>query len=367
MPPAASGARHRDDLAVASSLSSSASSSASHPPPSCPRSDRAPAVDATRGGGGDAAVLDGGDVVVDAGNAILRFLDSSSFEPPGGVDDRHPFHVQGLRWHLMSLVRDAGRLERLAERLMAAETTSAEGGGGGGGDGDLDGGGLAGLEAAANYVINFNMAGFFRVQADLFDPFLRQHLCEPDSVGRFVDGGGGAAEADAFEKVVGRVEEYRVQSESIGRELYERAKAAASNPSDSSRHAQRRRTLLADVTRSSRRLVAQLAPMRHLTETLVVPAIARVVPPKVQKSFNSRVLRNLGLLESRVHLVGMRDAVWESGIVYEMEKFEEEIPYVARIMIERWRKSLYLPKAEALDLVIIKIALDAHIHRGWLR
>lgn len=89
--------------------------------------------------------------------------------------------------------------------------------------------------------------------------------------------------------------------------------------------------------------------MRVLQETLVVPAISVVVPSKSQKSFNNRVLLKLGVLESRVHLVGMHDAVWESQIESEKAKLETEIPYVARMMIERWRRSLYNPKAEMLD------------------
>ena len=95
--------------------------------------------------------------------------------------------------------------------------------------------------------------------------------------------------------------------------------------------------------------------MRHLQETLIVPAISRVVPSKVQKSFNNKVLLNLGILESRVHLVGMHDAVWESGMEVEKEKFQHEIPYVARMMIERWRQSLYVPKAGALDYGMVCI------------
>lgn len=90
--------------------------------------------------------------------------------------------------------------------------------------------------------------------------------------------------------------------------------------------------------------------MRQIQETFIVPSISRVVPSKVQKSFNNRVLLNLGILESRVHLVGMHDAVYESGVLdAETKAFESEIPYVARMMIERWRQSLYIPKAGALD------------------
>ena len=63
---------------------------------------------------------------------------------------------------------------------------------------------------------------------------------------------------------------------------YERAKAA-SNPSKSYQHKQK---LLADVAQSSTQLLEQLASMRNLQETLIVPAIARVVPSKVQKSFS---------------------------------------------------------------------------------
>ena len=131
----------------------------------------------------------------------------------------------------------------------------------------------------------------------------------------------------------------------LSRVQYESAKAA----SKSSESFQNKQRLLGDVARSSGRLVDQLASMRDLQEAFIVPAISRVVPSKVQKSFNSRVLLSLGLLESRLHLVGMHDAVWESGIEAEKIKFEEEIPYLARMMIERWRQSLYIPKAGGLD------------------
>jgi hypothetical protein len=111
---------------------------------------------------------------------------------------------------------------------------------------------------------------------------------------------------------------------------------------------------LNDIVQLSSQLSDRLRLMRTLQETLIVPAIALVVPSKSQKSFNNRVLLKLGVLESRVHLVGMHDAVWESGIDGEKTKFEKEIPYVARVMIERWRKSLYDPKARMLNYKLLK-------------
>ena len=133
---------------------------------------------------------------------------------------------------------------------------------------------------------------------------------------------------------------------------YEKAKAAASSKSLSSstaKYKSHQQQLLHEIATLSKQLSNHLSSMRSLQETLIVPAISRMVPPKVQKSFNNKVLLNLGLLESRLHLVGMHDAVWELGVDDEKIKFENEIPYVARMMIERWRLSLYIPKAGALD------------------
>ena len=87
--------------------------------------------------------------------------------------------------------------------------------------------------------------------------------------------------------------------------------------------------------------------MRSLHESLIVPAVSLIVPAKTQKSFSNKVLLSLGILESRLHLVGMHDAI--AGIEEEERKFGEEIPYIARKMIGGWRKSLYVPKAGALD------------------
>lgn len=314
-----------------------------------------------RGGGECGATFnddDGGGIDVDTRDVILRFLDCSTKE-----DDR-PFHIQGWRWHSMSLIRDSRRLERLSRHL--ANITKER-------DDEESGFGFEALERAANYVININMAGLFRIQS-VFLNFLRKHLCDEESLGQFSEGGNYAAEADAFRKLIDIIDNYRVRSEHVGRQLvscfqhssikvsgdtlqihahaslsmrvkYDSANAA----SKSSESFQNKQRLLGDVAWSSRRLVDQLATMRKLQETLIVPAISRVIPSKVQKSFNSKVLLSLGLLESRLHLVGMYDTVWESGIEAEMIKFEKEIPYVARMMIERWRQSLYIPKAGALD------------------
>jgi hypothetical protein len=90
--------------------------------------------------------------------------------------------------------------------------------------------------------------------------------------------------------------------------------------------------------------------MMERENTLLVPAIAYFVPESEQKSFNNKVLLNLGLLDSRLHLVGMHEAVWESDNSKEKELFKQAIPSIPQMMIPRWKRKLYEPKAHILRL-----------------
>ena len=49
---------------------------------------------------------------------------------------------------------------------------------------------------------------------------------------------------------------------------------------------------------------------------------------------------------SRVHLVGMAEAI--NGDDAELLQFKRQIPKVARMMLPRWRRKLYLPRTECL-------------------
>lgn len=272
-----------------------------------------------RGGSAIVSSIDEGTISI-----IKQFLASSSEKNQKNND----FLIQGWRWHVMSLIRDAGRLKSLAEHLAKNNMSD---------DPSLDA-----LVTAADYVVNFNMAGLYRVESTMFVKWLRKHLCRPDAFG---DDSNAAATSNAYGNVIGKIEDQRIDCENLGKELYDKANAASSSIT-----LEERRQHLQEIVRLSTRLLDELHSMRTLQETLLVPAISQIVSSRDQKSFNNKVLFNLGVLESRVHLVGMHDAVFESGSEVEKEKFQKEIPYVARMMIERWRKSLYAPKgAWALD------------------
>lgn len=80
-------------------------------------------------------------------NDFLSDQDSS-------LDD---FHIHGWRWHTMSLVREAGRLHKLAQRANVEES-------------------IIPLEQATDYVIGFNLKGLHKIEADLFFPWMREKL-----------------------------------------------------------------------------------------------------------------------------------------------------------------------------------------------
>lgn len=91
--------------------------------------------------------------------------------------------------------------------------------------------------------------------------------------------------------------------------------------------------------------------MLRLEDALLVPTVARLVPESEQKSFNSKVIRMLGLFDSRTHLVGMHEAVWELDNKAERKLFQESIPSIPQYMIPRWKRLLYEPRVGMLDEV----------------
>lgn len=359
---------NRGDVGVVAQPSYSSCDSTAH--------DATTAVDAKSGGDESAScsrrrrrrsengILDNKDV--QTGDTLRLFLRSTSFN-----NAKPLFHIQGWRWHCMSLIRDAKRLERLSRHLEVLTTKSSNLGGNGNKEEDAAAAaaGFQALLQATDYVINFNMAGLFRIQSGMFVTFLRKHLCDEASLGRVMMSSNvdEAVVADAFRTVIDSMDTHRRRSEEIGTELITLSSktstlSSSSSSSSSSRHNQQK--LLKDIVELSRELVDELTYMRQIQEHVIVPAISKVVLSSVQKSFNTKVLLNLGLFESRVHLVGMYDTVWElndngsknnnnnNSVVdkeEERRKFETEIPYVARKMIGRWRESLYHPKAGGLD------------------
>lgn len=165
----------------------------------------------------------GGGIDNQTRDTILRFLDYDTTTTDKD-DDNDIFHIQGWRWHFMSLIRDSKRLQRLADHLSTINSVKIEN------DTDAEDGYKA-LEEATNYVVNFNMAGLYRIQSNMFLKFIREHLCTADSLRQFSRSRAEEEEevgsmmsyseetTKAFHKLIDKIDAYRVQSERIGKEL----------------------------------------------------------------------------------------------------------------------------------------------------
>jgi hypothetical protein len=113
---------------------------------------------------------------------------------------------------------------------------------------------------------------------------------------------------------------------------------------DTTKSEQTRSDAIQSVIEESTALEHYARSMMEIENSLLVPSIALLVPEPEQKTLNNKVLMNLGLLESRLHLVGMYEAVQESQNPQEKELFKQAIPSIPQMMIPRWKRKLYEPR-----------------------
>lgn len=215
------------------------------------------------------------------------------------------FRVQGWRWHTMSVIREAERLQKLAQQTD-----------------DVDR-----MKKAADYVVNFNLKALHRVEA-MFFPKMRLWMSDSKTA--------NAETIEAFDKVVANLEEDQKKMAALGRSITH----SLSGSSD--------RNTARTVASQSEELVDLAKSMLEREINLVMPAVGTFVEEKDQQKFNNQVIKFLGVLESRVHLVHMHEVVEEANSKHEQKLWEESIPSLPRSMIPRWKRTLYEPKAAAL-------------------
>jgi hypothetical protein len=228
------------------------------------------------------------------------------------------FHIQGWRWHTKSLVRDAGRLHRLA---LKSDVTNAET-----------------LKDATDYVVGFNLLGLHKIEETLFFPWMREKLTSVPK----------KELSSAFSYVMDKLENDRRTVDHLGRIISRNALLAC----DTNQPESDRSNAIIEVADRSAQLQDCARGMMYIEDKWLVPAIADIVPEKEQKSFNNKVLRKLGLLDSRLHLVGMYEAIIEEDdddSTKEQELFQRAIPSISRQLIPRWKRKLYEPKTYMLE------------------
>jgi hypothetical protein len=119
-----------------------------------------------------------------------------------------------------------------------------------------------------------------------------------------------------------------------------------------------------ELQNMAHQLVAVTREMLQIEEQFLIPVVAHYIPASEQMAFNQKVIRKLGIWDSRLHLVGMQQAIMnldrnnhrhnynhrnKSQTQQELQLFEATIPYLPRSLIPRWKRTLYDPKMTALE------------------
>jgi len=245
---------------------------------------------------------------------IREFLASKSSDSSSLLKQ---FHVQGWRWHTKSLARDARRLRKLAMKTNTKNTES--------------------LKHACDYVVGFNMMGLHKIETNLFFPWMREKLTIgfPEKQKLSI----------SFSSAMDGLETDRWAVAQLGQIISKKVLVACNTQASESR----RSNAIFEIAEHSAELENLVQRMISTEDSLLVPSIGAIVPVREQKSFNNKVLRKLGLLDSRLHLVGMYETVWEDNDSQEKELFQQAIPGISRKMIPRWKKKLYQPKTFMME------------------
>ena len=109
---------------------------------------------------------------------------------------------------------------------------------------------------------------------------------------------------------------------------------------------ERRTGALTQVAQQAAAIATLTQSMLDREVQVVLPIVARIWTESEQSVLNGRVIRSLGLLDARLHLVGMSEAISDdSNAVEERQLFRRVIPGLAQSLIPRWKRTLYDPRA----------------------
>lgn len=230
------------------------------------------------------------------------------------------FYIQGWRWHTLSLVRESDRLAQAATALGRQDSSSYS---------------KDSLVRAADYVVNFNLRGLHKIEEDLFFPWIVRRLSMREQ---------RTEVNQALRTIIDELDRVRSHVRKNGVQLMEAVKKEGEI--DGSSSSIRSKDWLDIAALKSKEISIESKRILDTADALLVPLIQRYVSESEQKAFNNRVIRELGLLDSRLHLVGMHEATL--ALPKERSRFQQIIPKFPQSMIPRWKRLLYDPKVEVL-------------------
>lgn len=243
-----------------------------------------------------------------AEKTILQYL-SSEKQGTG------KFHLYGWRWHTMSLIQETERLCKLAQCFQKKESLSA-----------VDDNQIANLKKSVDYVLDFNLKGMTRVENEVMIPFLRQQF-----------GGHNNGVQQSLDTIIDHLEIEQQKLSKLGLQLSSQISGIDAVDDET----------MNDIIRKLNEIIVRAKSMLEHKNNIVIPAVTKLVPERRQKSTISKIMSSLGVLDSRLHLVGFHEAIKNNK--KELRLWNENIPLVARKVIPMWKQTQYDPRTFALQ------------------
>jgi len=262
---------------------------------------------------------------------------------PVPISERE-FIVNGWRWHTMSVLRDLSRFRAVVGSLQSKFKEKHKKSL----DGHLSENELLNVQlqqvnkviSCFDFVCGFNWKALIKVETKIFFPWLRELL--PKHVDYLLSDYG--TEHKYIEKrfliMQGRCLAYETK-------LKKRESGSKSGSGTTEEQTAVFLEHLAFLYHVDEMLVdMQQAALRvqSLQQGVFVPFVAAYVKTKTQEAFNNKVVTNLGLLDSQIHLVSMCDAISHDDV--ERNLWKLQIPKIARSVLPLWRKRLYRPRTK---------------------
>eukprot|EP00607_Mallomonas_marina_P000015 CAMPEP_0182439480 /NCGR_PEP_ID=MMETSP1167-20130531/86469_1 /TAXON_ID=2988 /ORGANISM="Mallomonas Sp, Strain CCMP3275" /LENGTH=255 /DNA_ID=CAMNT_0024633203 /DNA_START=143 /DNA_END=906 /DNA_ORIENTATION=- len=248
-----------------------------------------------------------GNLLCDIDNIDLKSIIENGPIPKS----KRVFLINGWRWHSKSVLRDLKRFQAKINYKQGAEYVDDS------------------LLKCHDFVCGFNWMLLMKIESELFYPFLRKSL--PPGARTLVD------------SLLRQHETVKT----LSRELRD---MCVGGERERERDGERERERVRRMNEVVERMISCFLTITEVQEEVFIPFISSHISEREQNSFNNRVLRVLGPINSQILLVGMSEAIEcsEPDQKEERRLMRAQIPAVARAMLPLWRRRFYNPMTQCL-------------------
>lgn len=264
-----------------------------------------------------------------ASNKYKRVIDVHDGPIP---KDKRKFVINGWRWHTISVLYDLDRYLNIIKKAIDISDDTIES------KSTIEYENyISKIYPCCNFVCKFNLYGLHKVEKEIFIPFLENLL--PQSIRPLL--------AD----MILRQENVQLYSNNIQllcKSLYTSLSESSLSTKEKALLIKKNKIILYSIDTLIKSIKTNIIATKSIQDDIIIPYITSHISTSQQEIFNNRVINKLGLLDSQVYLVSMYEGIKEYP--EEILLYHSQIPSIALKLLPFWKKRLYLPKTQCLEL-----------------